>query len=67
MRYEEWRDEIDEEELEAEQRQEHDHYLYQLMNLYDAVVTFEPKWKDNIHFYDAKVLQDKGFTNIYEI
>lgn len=66
MKYEEWRDEIDEEELEFERRQERARYRYRLMNLYNAVGAFEPKWKDNIHFFDAKAMQDKGFTSIYE-
>lgn len=61
MKYEEWREEMTDEDWEDMERQEHNAENIRLTKLYDAVGTFEPEWKGNVRFFLAKKMQDYAF------
>ena len=58
MKYEEWREDVDEEEAAFLERQEQAHANYRMERLYAAVGTFEPYWAGNVKFFNAKFWQD---------
>lgn len=64
--YEEWRSELDEDEIEFEEHQATTLKRHRLERLYAAVGTFEPKWQGNIRFFDVKFMQDRGLKSIFE-
>lgn len=64
--YEEWREDIDADEEEFLERQEQDQKNFRESELYEAVGTFEPYWNGNVHFFDAKRMQDHGLKSIWD-